>query len=418
VFLFFGVTTLMNFFDIENLIDKKYTVSELTNEIKLLLETTLPEVWLEGEISNYKLHSSGHSYFSLKDQNAQIACVLWRGRNQGFHFTPQDGIKVIALGRVTVYEKRGNYQFDIIQMQPAGIGDLQLALEQLKKKLQQEGLFDQAHKKPLPSYPDRIGVVTSPTGAAIQDLMNIFNRRFPGIEIILNPVKVQGEGAAEEIARAIDDFNEYGEIDLMIVGRGGGSLEDLWAFNEEIVARAIYRSKIPVISAVGHEIDFSISDFVADLRAPTPSAAAELAVPDREQLLDKLFLMLKKAYNIVGNQISLNQERVRNLTNSYGFRRPGDLIRQHQQRLDELERTMERVQLHRQQLMTERCQSLTQKLKALSPQSILQRGYSICYRLQDNKIIKQANQLKEHDEVKIKFHTGEALGTIDQVNEK
>lgn len=396
---------------------KIYSVTELTREIKVLLETTIPVIWLEGEISNFKLHSSGHMYFSLKDQGAQIPCVLWRGRNQALPFTPQDGMKVLAQGRVTVYEKRGAYQFDVVKMQPAGIGELQLALEQLKQKLFAEGLFDDAHKKPLPKFPDRIGIVTSPTGAAIQDLIHILNRRFSGIEIILNPVKVQGEGAAQEIARAIDEFNEYGEVDVLIIGRGGGSLEDLWAFNEEVVARAIFRSRIPIISAVGHEVDFSISDFVADMRAPTPSAAAELAVSDRQELSHKIILWLKKMYTTVLNDIQFQQQRLINISRSYGFRRPPDLIHQHQQRLDELTRSLERNQVHRLQLLNEKLATVSQKLSVLAPTSILKRGYSICYKIEDNSIVKNAQQLQAEDQVKIKFYIGDILGTVNEVHE-
>lgn len=392
-----------------------YTVTELTREIKILLETNIPIIWLEGEISNFKLHSSGHMYFSLKDQGAQIPCVIWRNRNQALYFTPQDGMKVIAQGRVTVYEKRGAYQFEIFKMQPAGVGELQLALEKLKQKLQQEGLFEQDHKQALPLFPERIGIVTSPTGAAIQDLIHILNRRFPGIGIIINPVKVQGEGAAQEIARAIDEFNDYGKIDVMIVGRGGGSLEDLWAFNEEVVARAIFRSKIPIISAVGHEVDFSISDFVADVRAPTPSAAAELAVPDHQELSAKVLFLIKKIYSNVLNEIQLKQEKLKNIVNSYGFRRPMDLVRQYEQRLDDLTRTLERTQFYRLELLKRKLDSTNQKLSVLAPTSILKRGYSICYRSADNKIVKQADQLSKDDSIKVKFFIGEILGTVNKV---
>ncbi|MBI4546997.1 MAG: exodeoxyribonuclease VII large subunit, partial [Ignavibacteriae bacterium] len=240
---------------------KILTVSELTRRIKSVLETGFLDVSVQGEISNCKLHSSGHLYFTLKDESSQLQAVMWRGRVMNLFFTPQDGMKVIARGNITVYEVRGIYQIDVLQLQPLGTGELQLAFERLKQKLAAEGLFAPEHKKPLPGYPARIGIVTSPTGAAIQDILSIISRRNPAVEVILYPVRVQGSGAAEEIATAIRDFDRYGEIDVMIVGRGGGSLEDLWAFNEEIVARAIYDSKIPIISAVGHEIDFTIADF-------------------------------------------------------------------------------------------------------------------------------------------------------------
>ncbi|HFE62791.1 MAG TPA: exodeoxyribonuclease VII large subunit, partial [Caldithrix sp.] len=244
-----------------------YTVSDLTREIKQVLESSFPRLWVEGEISNLKRHSSGHLYFTLKDSNSQLNCAMWRFRVGQLLFQPQDGMKVLVEGDVQVYERGGYYQLIVNQIQPAGIGDLQLAFEQLKKKLHAEGLFDESHKKRLPQFPERIGVVTSPTGAAIRDIVSVVSRRFPGVQLIINPVRVQGETAKEEIAQAIREFNEYGKVDVLIVGRGGGSLEDLWAFNEEVVARAIFDSKIPVISAVGHEIDYSISDFVADRRA-------------------------------------------------------------------------------------------------------------------------------------------------------
>ena len=393
-----------------------YSVTELTREIKLLLEATIPVVWLEGEISNLKFHTSGHLYFSLKDKDAQIPCVMWRNRNVALTFSPQDGMKVLAMGKISVYEKRGYYQFDAVKLQPAGIGELQMAFEQLKQKLLEEGLFDEQFKKPIPPYPERIGIVTSPTGAAIQDLVNILNRRFPGIEISLKPVKVQGVGAALEIASAIDEFNDYGAVDVLIVGRGGGSLEDLWAFNEEVVARAIFRSRIPVISAVGHEIDFTISDFVADLRAPTPSAAAELAVPDRIELLNQIRNYQKRIVEITASQIQYEKERLKNLVNSYGFLRTPDRIRQHQQRLDELTHSLQLTMEHNQVLLTTKITSVTLRLHSLAPQSILRRGYSICYRLQDNSIVKSAETLHIHEQIKVQFYQGDISGEVTEVH--
>ena len=265
--------------------EKIYTVTEITKEIKSILEESLPSVWVEGEISNYILHSSGHRYFSMKDENAQIRCTLWRFRGGKLSFEPEDGMRVIAFGNISVYERNGQYQLDVIELISAGWGKLDIAFQRLKEKLFREGLFDEEHKKPIPEFPEAIGLVTSPTGAAVRDMIKIIHKRFPGVGIIVNPVRVQGEGAAEEIAQAIQEFNEFAKIDVMIVGRGGGSLENLWAFNEERVARAIYDSKIPIISAVGHQIDFTISDFVADLRAPTPSAAAQMVIKDKEELL-------------------------------------------------------------------------------------------------------------------------------------
>lgn len=404
-------------FEIQSELDPQhvYSVAEITREIKVLLETTIPVVWVEGEISNLKLHTSGHLYFSLKDKDSQINCVMWRSRNAGLFFTPQDGMKVLALGKVTVYEKRGYYQFDVIKMQPAGIGELQLAFEQLKNKLQQEGLFDEQYKKSIPPYPESIGIVTSPTGAAIQDLTNILNRRFPGIEIILKPVKVQGEGAAVEIATAIAEFNQYGKVDVLIVGRGGGSLEDLWAFNEEVVARAIFRSKIPVISAVGHEIDFSISDFVADLRAPTPSAAAELAVPDRAELLNRIRQYRKTIFEISSNLIQYQRDRLKSLVGSYSFLKTPDLVRQYGQRLDDLIHTMQLTIAHRFNLQSQKLVSLANRLQALAPESVLKRGYSICYRAEDNKVVREASLLKVEDKIKVQFYKGKIAGSVEEI---
>jgi exodeoxyribonuclease VII large subunit len=407
-------------FEIRSELDPQhvFTVAEITREIKVLLETTIPVVWVEGEISNLKFHSSGHLYFSLKDKDSQINCVMWRSRNAGLFFTPQDGMKVLALGKVTVYEKRGYYQFDVIKLQPAGIGELQFAFEQLKNRLQEEGLFDEEFKKPIPQYPESIGIVTSPTGAAIQDLINILNRRFPGIEIILKPVKVQGEGAASEIATAIDEFNAYGKVDILIVGRGGGSLEDLWAFNEEIVARAIFRSKIPIISAVGHEIDFSISDFVADLRAPTPSAAAELAVPDRNEIMNKILQYRKTIFEISASLIQYQRDRLKSLIRSYNFLKTPDLVRQYQQRLDELIHTMQLTLGHRFNLLSHKMISLSHRLQALAPESVLKRGYSICYRTEDNIVVREASLLKVEDKIKVQFYRGRISGRVEDVHEE
>ena len=262
-----------------------FTVSELTRGIRSILEQAFDTVWVEGEISNYVLAQSGHAYFSLKDETSQVRCVFFKGNRIRVKFDPEDGDQVLLFGRVNVYEPRGEYQIVVEAMEPRGLGALQKAFEQLKAKLEKEGLFDEAHKQALPEFPWKIGIVTSPTGAAIRDLLNVLHRRNPRVSVVLAPAKVQGEGAAEEIAQAIRDLNTLEELDVLIVGRGGGSIEDLWAFNEEVVARAIHESKLPVVSAVGHEIDFTISDFVADLRAPTPSAAAELVVPRLQEPL-------------------------------------------------------------------------------------------------------------------------------------
>lgn len=392
-----------------------YTVTELTREIKYLLETTIPVISIKGEISNFTHHSSGHMYFSLKDEGAQISCVMWRNRNIALPFKPEDGIMVIASGRVTVYEKRGTYQLDIHFLQPAGIGALQIAFEQLKQRLKEEGLFDQQHKKELPLYPFRIGIVTSPTGAAIQDLVTVLNRRFPSAEIILRPVHVQGEGAAEDISTAVAEFNEYGQVDILIVGRGGGSLEDLWAFNEEIVARAIFNSNIPVISAVGHEVDFSIADFVADVRAPTPSAAAEIAVKDKQDLIINIQKNAQTCFKKLTDKIEIAREKLKTVILGYGFRRPGDLILQYKQRLDELQKNQERAILHKLTLSRGTYEQLMHRLTVLGPKSILRRGYSICWKPDDGKIIRNAKQLSKGETVAVHFYEGGMKSVIEQV---
>lgn len=391
------------------------SVSDLTHAVKWILETGLPSVWVQGEISNFKHHSSGHMYFVLKDEAAQIRCVMWKARNGALFFTPQDGMKVLVQGRVTVYEKRGVYQLDVQQMQPAGIGELQLAFEQLKERLRAEGLFDLEHKRPLPRFPERIGIVTSATGAAVRDLVTVIHRRFPPAEIILKPVRVQGDGAAAEIAAAIDELNRFGGIDLLIVGRGGGSLEDLWAFNEEVVARAIFDSQIPVIAAVGHEVDVSIADFVADVRAPTPSAAAETAVPDCGELRRRIHHAFSKAYRAVRTQVDRSRQHLHRLESSYGYRRPQDLILQHSQQVDELYRSLARSVKHRLALQRETVEGLAKRLEGLDHRAIMRRGYSLCYRRRDGVLVTRAPQLNVREEIEVHFHQGKILGTVDDV---
>ncbi len=395
--------------------ERIYTVTELTREIKQLLETSFPRLWVEGEISNFKRHSSGHLYFTLKDENSQISCAMWRFRADNLLFKMEDGMKVLVQGDVQVYERGGSYQLIVSQIQPAGIGALQLAFEQLKKKLHAEGLFDEAHKKPIPLYPECIGVVTSPTGAAIRDIVSVLSRRFPGIKIILSPVRVQGETAASEIARAIEDFNEFDQVDVLIVGRGGGSLEDLWAFNEEIVARAIYNSKIPVISAVGHEIDYSISDFVADRRAPTPSAAAEMAVRDRQELLGVVAYYRERFSTQLLQKLGNYRERIENLQRSYAFRRPEDIIFQKIQRVDELTKNIQIALQHNLEIKKQRLLNSENQLKALSPTAVLKRGYSICFK--DGEVIKDVRQLSVLDMVQVRLGRGQFISQVQMLGE-
>lgn len=369
-----------------------YTVTELTREIRQILESKFPQVWVEGEVSNLRIPTSGHFYFTLKDANCQLAAVMFRNVAAQVKFELKDGLKVICSGRISVYEKSGQYQIYVEELEPKGIGALQLAFEQLKERLSKEGLFAPAHKKPIPLLPQHIGIVTSPTGAAIRDILNILSRRFPNLHITINPVRVQGEGAALEIARAIDEFNALGGIDVLIVGRGGGSMEDLWAFNEEAVARAIYNSRIPVVSAVGHEIDFTIADFVADLRAPTPSAAAELVCAKKEEFV----------------------ERVRALSEALGCALL-DIVRGPAQRLDELTSKLGLNLKHFIEMSRERFKALLGKLEVLSPLAHLERGYSISLKLPKRTVLKDASALKNGDEVETRLARGGFVGVVKEI---
>jgi exodeoxyribonuclease VII large subunit len=314
-----------------------YTVTQLTRQIRLVLEGALPTVLVEGEISNLKAAASGHVYFNLKDEGAQVRCVMFRAAAQALRFAPEDGLHVLVTGRLSVYEARGEYQIQVLALEPRGTGALQLAFEQLKRKLEAEGLFDPARKRPLPFLPRRIGIVTSPQGAAIRDILHVLARRFPGLPVLIHPAAVQGARAAGEIAEGIATLNRLAErqqIDVLIVGRGGGSVEDLWAFNEEAVARAIHASRIPVVSAVGHEVDFTIADFVADVRAPTPSAAAEIVVPNRADLIVAVGGLKERLLERVQDVLVLRRERWAGLRARLGS--PEAPLRQVAQRLDDL----------------------------------------------------------------------------------
>jgi exodeoxyribonuclease VII large subunit len=378
--------------------------------LKETLEGAFPLVVVRGEISNLKKHTSGHTYFTIKDERAQIAAVLWRSRAPAVRVEFQDGMNVTVTGRLTLYGMRGVYQIEILAASPIGIGELQQEFDRLKRKLHAEGLFDERRKKPLPGYPERIGIVTSPTGAALQDMINIIRRRFPPAQLFLSPVRVQGRGASGEIAAAIRHFNEFGKIDVIIVGRGGGSLEDLWAFNEEPVARAIYDSSIPVVSAVGHEVDFTIADFVADLRAPTPSGAAELVVPDKSAVLDNL---RKHCYTINRKvQVMLEDQRgsIRQILRSHTFHKPLDLVRQLSQRVDELERTLSSRSMHQIAILKSNTTSLTKRLLTLDPQATLQRGYAIVHR--NGSIVTSALGLAGGEEIETTFHDGRIRSVV------
>lgn len=401
-----------------------YTVTQLTREIKFALEGNFPEIWIEGEVSNFKLYPSGHSYFSLKDSSSVINCVLFKTSSTKLTFDLEDGMHVLIRGRVSVYEKRGNYQLYVERVEPRGKGSLQLAFEQLKKKLHEEGLFDEDKKKPLPALPLRVGVVTSPAGAAIRDILNVAKRRFGNVEVSILPVRVQGDEAKLEIARAIEEVNEYNDsieekgldehpIDVMIVGRGGGSLEDLWAFNEETVARAIYESRVPVISAVGHEVDYTISDFVADFRAPTPSAAAELVMPLKEDLFKHITELRGRLYANVKAKTDFFEQAVSNLKTSYVLKAPMNVFEQLRQEVDEAVKNAAAAVEHFVEMRTKDLAASAGKLEALSPLSVLKRGYSITFK--DGKTVRKAGKLKIGDAVETRFASGTAKSRVEKI---
>jgi len=422
------------------------TVSQLTQAIKLSLENTFRSVWLQGEITNCKLQSSGHLYFTLKDPQAQISAVMFRGEMSGMKLVPKDGAQVIVRGEINVYPPSGKYQIVVREMRLLGIGELLLKFEELKQKIKGLGWFNPEFKKPLPKFPKKIGVVTSPTGAVIQDIINILSRRFSGFQLILNPVRVQGEGAAYEIAQAIRQFNQYNLVDVLIVGRGGGSLEDLWAFNEEVVAQAIFESRIPVISAVGHETDHCIADYVADVRAPTPSAAAEIVMAEKAQCLLHLEQTKKRLLQTISHLIRKDRMRLEGIRKQPIFQSPYNILAAWIQRLDELrtgireavDHSMERKRLllsharkqlaalqptvqirtmrhkllhydrainyalkmrlsHDQKLLVQK----TRMLHAIDPRNLLTKGYCIAFAEKDNSIITSVNAVEPEAGVRL-----------------
>lgn len=388
------------------------TVTDLNKYIKEKIagDENLANVLVKGEISNFKLHYTGHMYFTLKDENSLIKCIMFKTYTPHLKFTPKDGMKVMAFGTVSVFERDGVYQLYCKAMQEDGMGSLYTAYEELKAKLEKEGYFDSSHKKKMPFMPKSIGVLTSNTGAVIRDIINVSTRRNPNVYLKLLPVPVQGEGAAEKIAAGIEFMNEKKLADVIILARGGGSLEDLWPFNEEIVAKAIYNSKLPIISAVGHETDFTIADFVADLRAPTPSAAAELAVPDVYELKQKINDYQNRFRNSLKKKIELMKLRYEKCMKSRVFTDPMRKIRDMSVLLDSyvqrLEKKIKNTQKDNQTAYIE----LVTKLDTLSPLKTLARGYSLTEK--DNKIVKSVNELKENDKVKLKFIDGEKNAKI------
>lgn len=382
---------------------KVATVSQINGYVKKILDhnIVLNNVWVKGEISNFKHHYSGHMYITLKDEGGVLKAVMFKGNAQSLAFEPSDGMKVLARGRVSVYEAGGAYQLYIEEMIPDGVGELYIAYEQLKKQLEEEGLFSPEHKKPIPQFPRSVGVVTASTGAAVRDIINVITRRYPLAKIVLYPAQVQGTGAAQSIVGAIEYFNAVGGVDTLIVGRGGGSIEDLWAFNEEITARAIFNSKIPVISAVGHETDFTIADFVADLRAPTPSAAAEIAVPSVIELRNRI----NTDKNRISQNIVQRVESSRLLLKRFKMRTPKEKIDDYSLRLDALMRSMENSLRMKTMSMKNQLAEKAAKLDALSPLQTLSRGYSIPT-TEDGSVIRSAKELTENMEFTLRLKDG------------
>jgi len=436
------------------------TVSQLTNAIKLSIESTFPSIYLQGEISNFRLQTSGHLYFSLKDAHAQIAAVMFRSDASLLSVKPKGGDQVTVKGSLNVYAPKGNYQLIVYELAYVGLGELLQKLELLKVKLHQRGWFKSTHKKRLPRFPTRIGVVTSPTGAVIQDIINVLKRRFSGFHLILNPVKVQGEGAAEEIAEAIAQFNRYALVDVIIVGRGGGSLEDLWAFNEEIVAAAIFQSRIPIISAVGHETDHCIADYVADVRAPTPSAAAEIVIAEKAQQLEHLSVLRQRMQQTVNHLIQQSRYRLKAILKHPLLSRPLTLVEWRMQKLDDYRDDLDEAMQHliqskkhelalrstealslkptqqishfRQRLLTyerslqqqvlqrlaqdhRKLAHLIDLLKALDPKGILKKGYSILFAEKSSSVIHSVRHLTKGQQATLLLSDGELLITIKEV---
>jgi len=439
------------------------TVSELAMRIKAQLEDQFPAVWVEGEISNLRTPSSGHAYFTLKDDGAQLRCVLFRGRGRRVAFQPEDGMQVLAFGGLDVYIARGEYQLVVELLEPKGVGALQLAFEQLKRRLEAEGLFDAARKRPLPSFPRTIGIVTSPTGAAVRDMLHVIGRRFADLRILITPVRVQGEEAPGEIVRALRDLQEVAELDVVIVGRGGGSIEDLWAFNDERVARAIAACRVPVISAVGHETDFTIADFVADLRAPTPSAAAELVVQEKLQVARALVDLYESLKEAISGRLARERERVESLAKRRVLTDAARALRDLHRRLDDLTarlslgvRGSQRQVAHRLSLARNALRSLNPvariangtallsqlrgrlasaavhsvkasrhrfdaavgQLDSLSPLAVLGRGYSLTRLRPSGAIVRIAAQTRPGDAVEILLHQGALDARVERLKER
>lgn len=418
---------------------KYLSITAITRYLKYQIDNdeNLQDVYLKGEISNFKAHSRGHFYFTLKDETSRISAIMFSSNTTKLTFTPEDGMKVLIRGKISVYEATGNYQIYVSDMQEDGIGNLYIAFEKLKLKLEKEGLFDKTHKKQIPKIPSRIGIVTAPTGAAIRDILSTIKRRFPICETILFPALVQGPDAHTDIVKQIKKAEEF-DIDVLIIGRGGGSIEDLWPFNEEDVARAIYNCKMPTISAVGHEIDYTISDFVADVRAATPTGAAEIAVPNMVDLLNTIDSFKIRASKVVSNKIDNLKISLSKLKDSYVLNNPLHIYQVKEQRLDGLIDKLNSIILNITQKRNDRLNSLLksyvlnnpkklfenknyilskyiEKLEVLNPLNTLKRGYTIVKK--DNKAIDKLNKLKQNDEIEIMFNKGTINATVISIKE-
>jgi len=391
----------------ENPMTEPISVTELTRELKALVESEFKFVYLIAEISGFKRHSpSGHCYFTLKDESSQINATLWSFRYNYLNFKPQDGDKVLIKGKVTLYEPRGTYQLDVTDMQKTGLGELQAAFEKLKDKLAEEGLFDSDRKRELPEFPERVGIVTSETGAVIEDFKNVTRKRFPIAKIFLFSAQVQGAGSVDSVCRAIRQANksEY-NLDVLVVARGGGSLEDLWTFNEEKVAREVFNSKIPVVSAVGHEVDFTICDFVADLRAPTPSAAAEMIFRDKNELLERINQIDYYIKIFVKDRIESLYDSLENIEKSYLFNKPLDLMNEYKMRTDDIQKDLTKFTKEKLLKLKDSLINKAQLLKSISPEQTLKRGFT--YVLKDGKIVSRKAKVRKDEKMTVRFFDGD-----------
>jgi len=420
--------------------DKIYTVAEITRLVKLELENSFPLLWVEGEVSNFHRHSSGHLYFTLKDEQCQLRAVMFRSDAARVKFDLKDGLRLVCRGRINVYEPRGEYQLIADLIEPKGKGALQLAFEQLKEKLRTEGLFDPRHKKPLPLFPKKVGIVTSPRGAAIVDILRTLERRFARLHILIYPAKVQGEGAADEIVEGIDFLGRLPGIDVLIVGRGGGSIEDLWAFNEERVARAIFRSPVPVISAVGHEVDFTISDFVADIRASTPSVAAEIVIKEEQTLVERLDNLGKRTHQNMLMFLQGRRQLVFNLSHHRIFQNFRLKLLNLEQRVDELDERAREVFRRRKEKLAEgrasvrlsqtrmansirsllqgllaRWETLSLGLHNASPLNILKKGYTLCWK-GDLQLIRRIEDVERDQDLTVSFYKGDFTCRVKNID--